>query len=66
MFDKAAHIGVSFMITTILLLILPILIAMGLTIIIGVLKELYDSKFDWKDTVANLIGIGTAILINLI
>lgn len=66
MFDKVAHIGVSFMITTTLLVILPISITVGITIIIGVFKELYDNKFDWKDMVANVIGISAAILINMI
>ena len=63
MWDKIAHFGVSFTIMTILKSFLPLLLAIWITLSIGIGKEFYDNKFDWKDMTVNVLGIIIALLI---
>lgn len=65
--DKLKHIVVSAIICVALNLFLPWWVAAGITFAIGVGKEVYDmvsSKgcSEWKDLVADLIGIMIGIL----
>lgn len=45
----------------------PVLIAAGVTLLIGISKEIYDStqpgnKFDWDDLMADILGILVSII----
>ena len=41
------------------------LMAFGTTLGLGILKELIDDKFDWKDIEADVIGAGAGSLVRL-
>jgi len=65
--DKLLHFLVSFYIAMTFSAILPLLIAVGITVLIGLLKELWDKKHGGEcslyDFVADIIGVAMAILI---
>ena len=65
--DKLKHVIVSAIICVVLNLVLPWWVAAILTLAIGVGKEVYDKVSgkghpEWKDLVADLIGILIGIL----
>lgn len=65
--DKLKHIVVSAIIAVLLNLILPWWVAGLLTLAIGVGKEVYDKvtgkgHAEWKDLVADLVGILIGVL----
>lgn len=66
--DKQQHIIISFYMTLILMLFIPMWLAITLTFLVGVSKEVYD-KVSGKgspellDIVANTIGITLAVII---
>lgn len=64
--DKIAHFAVSAFIAIALGKFVHWAIALAITVAIGFAKELIDSKFDWKDILADSLGILIATLINII
>ena len=77
--DKQLHIFVSILIYTFIVYILNIFIkneiqilcyAVLFTLLIGIIKELYDeskenNKFDFYDIVADIVGINIGIIITV-
>ena len=66
--DKLKHLIVSCAEVIVLSLFVNLMLAVLITIGLGIIKEIYDSyqpnnKFDWWDMVANLVGIGFGVLI---
>lgn len=61
--DKVAHYGLSLNITLLLTPLLTLYAAAFITILIGMLYEIYGNK-DWHDMIANLLGVAMAILLN--
>jgi len=62
MIDKYKHFVVSFAIVFVLKLVLTLTMAIAITLLIGVLKEVYDyyfktTGFDWYDILADITGI---------
>lgn len=55
--DKVAHLFVSYFLLTIFSLVLPLWGAIILAFLFGLGKEIYDKKFDYKDLIADIIGI---------
>jgi len=60
--DKSKHFAVSFLLTILFGILFGALIGATITLIIGVLKEVYDkyfgmTGFDWKDILADVGGI---------
>jgi hypothetical protein len=59
--DKLLHFSFSLNLMFIIHLFFELSIALFITLLIGLLKEIYDeyygSGFDFKDILANLIGI---------
>lgn len=64
--DKIAHFAVSAFIAIALGKFIHWAIALVITVAIGFAKELIDSKFDWKDILADSLGILIATFINII
>ena len=64
--DKVLHICISYILMTYFGAALPIWMAALFTIIIGIVKELYDQKdyggFSWKDLIADVVGIVLGII----
>ena len=70
--DKMLHFSISFLITSTVFLychlltiqtLLSFVIAFAVAIFIGVIKEVIDAKWDWKDILADIAGIATAIIV---
>lgn len=63
--DKQQHIACSFAIYLMVLAVAPISVAILLTLIIGLIKEVWDKYFGtgfcYYDLLSNCIGIGLAI-----
>lgn len=64
--DKITHFAVSAFIAIALGKFVHWAIALAITVAIGFAKELTDSRFDWKDILADSLGILIATLINII
>ena len=74
--DKMLHFSISFLITATIFLychllaiqvLLSFVIAFVIAIFVGVIKELIDLKWDWKDFAADGLGIvASAIIIILL
>lgn len=68
--DKIAHFSLSAFLCLAVSRFLPIWAAIAITIIVGAWKEICDSKtggkFDWKDIVADMLGIVVATVIQLL
>lgn len=68
--DKVAHFSLSAFLCLAISRFLPIWAAIAIVVIVGVGKEIYDSKtggkFDWKDIVADTLGIVVATVIQLL
>ncbi len=67
-YDKTVHFFVSLLLTLALLLVLPLVWAVGTSIVIGVSKEVYDrfyrrSQFSVDDVVVNLAGTLVAVMV---
>lgn len=65
--DKYKHIVVSAIITVALNLVLPWWVAAGITLTIGIAKEVYDKVsgkgcVEWNDLVADFVGIVIGVL----
>ena len=61
-YDGLKHLVLSMLITKVLLLFLPIYLAILITLVISISKEVYDKISgkgcaDWKDVICNLLGI---------
>ena len=61
-YDGLKHLVLSMLITKVLLLFLPLYIAVLITLVLSLSKEVYDKVSgkgcaDWKDVICNLIGI---------
>ncbi len=61
-YDGLKHLVLSMLITKVLLLFLPIYLAVLITLVISISKEVYDKISgrgcaEWKDVICNLIGI---------
>lgn len=65
-FDKCLHFIVCMLLTMVFSLFVPMWVAGITVLIIGIGKEIYDyadyGKFDWKDLIADIIGIGVILL----
>ena len=65
-FDKCLHFIVCLSLTTVFSTLISVWAAGVTVLIIGIGKELYDyadyGKFDWKDLLADVIGIGYILL----
>ena len=63
--DKQQHIACSFAIYLMVLAVAPISVAILLTLLIGLIKEVWDKYFGtgfcYYDLLSNCIGIGLAI-----
>ena len=68
--DKIAHFAISAFITLGVACFLPIWVAVIIATLIGFGKEYIDfkkgGKFDWKDIQADMLGIITATVIQLL
>ena len=74
--DKMLHFSISFLITATIFLychllaiqvLLSFVIAFVIAIFVGVIKEIIDLKWDWKDFLADSCGIvASAIIIILL
>ena len=68
--DKIAHFALSAFLCLAICRFLPIWIAVVAAVVVGVGKEIYDSKtggkFDWKDVIADLLGVISATVIQLL
>lgn len=69
--DKMLHFSISFLITSTVFLychllaiqtFLSFVIAFAVAIFVGVIKEVIDAKWDWKDILADIAGIVTATI----
>ena len=64
--DKLAHIFVSYSIVLTLAQVLPLLVVIILTVLVGVAKEIYDYYYpkihtaDIKDIIADIVGVAIA------
>ncbi len=62
--DKLLHLVCSYAILLTLYHLIGLLLAVVLTVVIGLLKEIYDAKFESGfsigDIVFNIIGVGLA------
>ena len=61
-YDGLKHLVLSMLITKVLLLFLPIYLAVLITLVTSISKEVYDKISgrgcaEWKDVICNLIGI---------
>lgn len=63
--EEALHISVSAVVAAVFKVLCIVagfpylvaaIIAFAVTLIIGILKELTDEKFDWRDSLADIIG----------
>lgn len=61
--DKVAHYGLSLNLVLLLTPILTLYAACFITILIGLLYEIYGNK-DWADFLADLLGVAMAVLLN--
>lgn len=69
--DKYVHFIVCMILVQLISLFIPVLYAMLIVFILGLLKEIFDNKqkddkFDVKDLLANILGIITEGLILII
>lgn len=64
--DKVAHFALSAFIAVALGRFIHWAIALVVTFLLGVVKELLDNKFDWKDILADAVGILIATIINIL
>ena len=64
--DKIAHFSVSGLLVFMFDKFLPFLVASILVLTLSVAKEAVDEKFEWKDLLADILGILVAILIIVI
>lgn len=67
--DKVLHAIVSMAITILLCIFLPLWFSALLVLILGVAKECidkyYGERYDWWDILADVVGIGMAVLLCL-
>jgi len=70
--DKMLHFSISFLITATIFLychllaiqvLLSFVIAAVVAIFVGVIKEIIDLKWDWKDFAADGLGVITSVII---
>ena len=70
--DKMLHFSISFLITATVFLychlfaiqvLLSFVIAFVVAIFVGVIKEIIDQKWDWKDFLADGLGVITSVII---
>ena len=70
--DKMLHFSISFLITSTVFLychllaiqtLLSFVIAFAVAIFVGVIKEVIDKIWDWKDILADAAGIVSAMII---
>ena len=70
--DKMLHFSISFLITATIFLychllaiqvLLSFVIAFVIAIFVGVIKEIIDAKWDWKDFLADGLGIIASVII---
>ena len=64
--DKVAHFFASAFICLALGKFVHWLIAALVSILLGLVKELLDIKFNWKDIVADILGVVLSVIILLI
>lgn len=65
--DKLAHVGLCAYAVLALSLFLQVFLAMWIVVVLCIAKELVDKyllggRADWKDLVADVIGIGLALV----
>ena len=65
--DKVDHFMYCFFLTNLCMFFVPMVYAIGIVLLIGIGKEIYDKvskkgTCDWKDIVADLAGIVAAHL----
>ena len=70
--DKMLHFSISFLITATIFLychllaiqvLLSFVIAFIIAIFVGIIKEIIDQKWDWKDFLADGLGVITSVII---
>lgn len=65
--DKIAHFSVSGLLVFAFDKFLPIWAALSLVLVLGIAKEIYDAKMggkiDFKDLLADLLGVAMATII---
>lgn len=61
--DKQLHFLVSFFLVSLVTFLLPLWISAVLVFFIGLMKESTDYEFDYKDVIANCLGIIAAIIL---
>jgi len=70
--DKMLHFSISFLITATVFLychllaiqvVLSFVIAFAVAIFVGIIKEIIDQKWDWKDFLADGLGVIASVII---
>ena len=70
--DKMLHFSISFLITATVFLychllaiqvVLSFVIAFAVAIFVGIIKEIIDQKWDWKDFLADGLGVIASVVI---
>lgn len=65
--DKLKHFWVCFFLQIVFLPLLSVSASIGLTLLIGTLKECWDQRygsgFCWYDMLANILGIAAGVII---
>ena len=64
--DKVTHFALSAFIAVALGRFVHWAIALIVAFLLGIVKELLDNKFDWKDILADAAGILIATIINIL
>lgn len=64
--DKILHFFVSAFLTLAFCRLFPVWYAAFLVAALGALKETFDAKIDWKDLVADGLGIIVSVIIMLL
>ena len=64
--DKIAHFLACAFLTLAFCRLFPLAFAAMLVAILGVLKEIFDNEIDWKDLVADGLGIIVSVIIMLL
>lgn len=71
-FDKKIHLIGSFVVCLLLSFVVHLLIAVGITLALGIAKELIYDKLlakgtpEWNDFLADVVGVVGAVLIKVV
>jgi hypothetical protein len=68
--DKRQHVACSFVIYIALSVIAPVTVALALTLLVGLVKEVWDKYFGtgfcYYDLLSNCVGVGLAVPFGLL